>query len=159
MKKEKEKIIKRIEYYSHSQRRKRKLEAFEQECKRLRRMDDSELEFEYITTKTEYEHNKNVFSLIVLTLLLSILVNVWSKFFEFANKVIDYSNTLVDDKVESAKIILFITIGIALFISFIILFCLYTRLTELRNQKMYMTMVEEIRNKRKMGVHDERKNN
>lgn len=155
----KEKIIKRLEYYSHSQRRQRKLEAFERECKRLRKMDDSELEFEYITTKTEYEHNKNVFSLIVLTLLLSILANVWSKFFEFAGKTMEYSNTLVDNNLESAKIILFITIGIVLFISFIIIFCLYTRMTELRNQKMYMTLVEEIRNQRKMGVYDETKNN
>ena len=148
-------LIEFIESFSYSQRRKRKFESYKQECIQLNNMDDEELEFEYITTKIRYEHDKNVFMLIVLTLLLSILSNVWSKFFEFASKAMEYAASLVDNRIESAKVILLITMIIVLFLSFIILFCLHTRLDELKKQRSHMIIVEEVRKKRNVGVTNE----
>lgn len=149
MKKIGKNIVTYVEQYSYSQRRKRKLKVFEDKYKYLENMSDLELDYEYINIKTEYEHNKNVFNLIMLTLLLSILTNVWSKFFELIGKILKYSNSLQSNNMESAKTILLITIGIIMFVSIIILFCLYTRLNDLKIQKLYLMIVEEIRDKRK----------
>ena len=86
--------------YSYQARRKRKLDSFNKEIKRLRAMDKDELDFEYIEFKTELDHKKNVLSLFLISIALSVLMNVWSKFFSFMHTAFQYAATSSDSSGE-----------------------------------------------------------
>lgn len=140
-------VIEIIEYFSHPQRKNREFENFKKEYIKLYNMDADELEFEYITSKVDYEHNKNVSMLIVSMLLFSFLANVWGNFFNFFIKAIDFVPLLGSNYWGKAKVIWLLASIIILSIVFTILLFLHARLSELKKQKRHILILEHIRKK------------
>ena len=77
--------------FSYREKRNQKLEKFRKEVKVLNDMDIEELEFEYIDLKSKYEHKKSILTLLLLTIALTILMDVWKKFFSFIGRTINLS--------------------------------------------------------------------
>lgn len=65
---------------SLQERKKRKYKLLETEVQKLRRLPKQELEFEYISLKSEYEYKKNILTLFFLTIILATLADVWNFF-------------------------------------------------------------------------------
>ena len=147
MKSKKDGIMKYLQKYSYSVRRKRKLIKFREQIQELEKMDKDELDFEYINIKAEFEHERGVFSLFIITVIISVLTNVWKAFFQFIKKVLEYSDTQVDSAVvvqvsfEISAIILIATI-------FIVLWVLFERTKELKELRRKLMIIEMVRKER-----------
>lgn len=73
-----------------NQKRKEKFERFEQELQIVQKMGKNELLFEYIETKTEYDHKKNISAPATVIFAIAILMCGWSKFCSFVQLAYTY---------------------------------------------------------------------
>lgn len=78
--------------FTYKEKRNKQLRIFRDKVARYSEMDKDEINFEYINYKVEYEHKKNVLSLIIITIAISLVMNIWKKMFSFLNMAIKYSN-------------------------------------------------------------------
>ncbi|MCI8507302.1 MAG: hypothetical protein HFJ06_01875 [Lachnospiraceae bacterium] len=131
--------------YSYQARRKRKLDSFNKEIKRLRAMDKDELDFEYIEFKTELDHKKNVLSLFLISIALSVLMNVWSKFFSFMHTAFQYAATSSDSSEEIMKISFILSALMSIVITLVILFLLFDLSKEMMIAQKELMIIENVR--------------
>lgn len=131
--------------FSYQARRKRKLENFKHEVKYFREMNEDELNFEYIELKTELDHKKNVLSLFVISIALAILMNAWSHFFSFMQKVLQYAAASTDNSEEIMKISFGISIIIVVFITVAILFLLFDLSKDMMIIQKKLMIIENIK--------------
>ncbi len=144
MKRQKNTITKYLLKYSYSARRKRDLIQFHDRIQELRNMDKEELDFEYINVKTEYEHQKNMFSLFVITILISILTNTWKAFLDFMRKALEYSAAQVDSEII-AQVSFEISVIILIAIMFIVLRVLFERTKMIKTLRTKLLIIEIVR--------------
>ncbi len=131
--------------FSYHERRKRKLERFYKEIKKLRSMDEDELNFEYIELKAEFDHKKSVLTLFIISIALAVLMNVWSKFFSFIQIVLQYVATSVDSRMEIMKISFVIAVLISIVVTFVILFLLLDLSKDMMILQKKLMMIENIK--------------
>jgi len=133
---------------SFQERKKRELIYYKKEVGRLQNMEADAMDLEYINLKTEYEHRKNVLSIFMLTILISVLMDVWQYFYAIVEKIIQYTASYQGNETEAMKIVFMICMMIVVFITVIIvaILILYTR----RMHRIYknLMIIAEIRNKR-----------
>lgn len=128
--------------FSYREKRKRELENFRREVRRLRSMDKDELNFEYIELKAEYEHRKSVLTLFVISILLSILMNAWSKFFSFMRSALQYAAG--ESSTEVMMVSFWIAACIVILVTIIILFLLFTSSKDIRNMRKKLIIIEDV---------------
>ncbi len=131
--------------FSYHERRKRKLESFNQEVKKLRQMDEDELNIEYIELKTELDHKKSVLTLFIISIAMAVLMNVWSKFFSFMQMALQYVAASEDSKMEIMKISFVISILIAIVLTLVILFVLLDLSKDMMILQKKLMMIEDIK--------------
>lgn len=135
--------------FSYREKRNQKLEKFRQEEKALNDMDRDELEFEYVNLKSKYEHKKSVLTLLLLSIALAVLMDIWKKFFSFMGMVLQYTQTVEADSMEIIKVSLVISILVAIAITLLILLFLYTLLTDISKMRRKLMIIENVMEKRK----------
>jgi len=131
--------------FSYYERRKRKLESFNQEVKKLRQMDKDELNFEYIELKTELDHKKSVLTLFIISIAIAVLMNIWSKFFSFMQMALQYVAPSEDSKMEIMKISFVISVLIAIVLTLVILFLLLDLSKDMMILQKKLMMIENIK--------------
>lgn len=138
--------------FSYREKRKRELENFRKEVQRLRCMDKDELNFEYIELKAEYEHRKSVLTLFVISILLSILMNAWGKFFSFMKSALQY--TAGDSSTEVMMVSFWIAVCIIIFITIIILFVLFTLSNDMKKLRRRLMIIQSVIEEKKVFTED-----
>lgn len=139
--------------FSYPEKRKRKLEIFNQELKNLRKMDEDELTFEYIELKTELDHKKNVLSLFIISIAIALLMNAWGKFFSFMEKVLQYVATAGDNSTEILKISFVISVLILTVITVFVLFLLFDLSRDIMIMQRKLMLIENLRKKTIINVY------
>lgn len=140
--------------FSYREKRNQKLEKFRQEVKALNDMDRDELEFEYVNLKSKYEHKKSVLTLLLLSIALAVLMDIWKKFFSFMGMVLQYTQTVEADSMEIIKVSLVISILVAIAITSLILLFLYTLLTDISKMKRKLMIIENVMEKKEKQAED-----
>lgn len=140
--------------FSYREKRNQKLEKFRQEEKALNDMDRDELEFEYVNLKSKYEHKKSVLTLLLLSIALAVLMDIWKKFFSFMGMVLQYTQTVEADSMEIIKVSLVISILVAIAITSLILLFLYTLLTDISKMKRKLMIIENVMEKKEKQAED-----
>ena len=126
---------------SLQERRKRKYKRLEVEVQRLRRLPKLEFEFEYISLKSEYEYKKNIFSLLLLTIILATLADAWGLFYRFVQKILEYTAQAG----SSSEMGFFIAGIVAIFISIILIFWLISYMKGLYLLHQSLLLVQMIK--------------
>lgn len=134
--------------FSYREKRNQKLEKFRKEVKVLNDMDIEELEFEYIDLKSKYEHKKSILTLLLLTIALTILMDVWKKFFSFIGMVLKYTQTVKIDAMEIIKLSFVVSILVAIAITILILYFLNILLTDITEMKRKLMIIESVMEKK-----------
>lgn len=131
---------------SFEERKKKALEKYKKEVKRLEDMADDEVDFEYINLQSKYEHKKNVFFIFILTSIICLLMNVWKYFFNIIEKIIQLT---VNQEIEFAiaKVLFIGTITIIVFITVLTFFVIQSYLKQMHGIYMELFIVEEIQKK------------
>ena len=174
-------ILKKFENFvmsfSFQERKKRELEDYRQEKKRLKNMESDELELEYINVKSEYRNKKNILLVFMILTFMSILIDIWKYFNEFAVRVISMVTslksefeTLIDTNLlilDISEIRSFVAVGVTVIV-ILVAFAIFVISTALimytkRMRQIYkeLLIIEEVRkaeNVMKKGSRTEKQN-
>lgn len=132
---------------SYQARRKGKFECFSREVKKYREMDEDELDFEYMESKTELDYKKSSLTLFIIVIALAVMMNVWNKFF-FMQMVLQYAATSEDGSTEIIKISFIISVTITMIFTLAILFLLFDLSKDIMILQKKLIIIENIKNKR-----------
>ena len=141
-----DKIKHYILYHSYQERKKRELNRYIEEKKRIQSMEKDERDMEYINLKAEYEHRKNEVLALAVSILTALLFSVWDILGNFVNRVIQYLAMSRQADIEIAKVTLMISGITAFFISIIIGYALDSNVKRIRILYRRILMFEEIKN-------------
>ena len=61
--------------FTYQERRNKQLEIFRKQLEDYSSMDKAELNFEYFNCIAEYEHKKNILTLVIITIAVSLIMN------------------------------------------------------------------------------------
>lgn len=147
MKKIGETIIRCIMYFSFQERKKRELKEYREEKKRIGKMEVDEAELEYIDLKVEYQHIKNVLSVFLLAILISVLMDVWNIFYTFIERITQYAASFSGKEAELANVMLVVLILVIVFITLAIFMILIAHTKRMRQVYKKLMAFGEIRNR------------
>lgn len=134
--------------FSYRERRSRALREYATRICELEQMESYELDFEFITLKAVYEHKKRALTVLIISLALTIIMNVWKYLFEFLGKALEYASSMKGMEVEIMQVSVVISIIIVMFLTTMIMFVLIMRMKELCKMQKELMIVEEVRKKR-----------
>lgn len=138
--------------FSYKERRAKKLEEYKKRVHELKNMESVEIDFEYINLKSEYEHKKSILTIFIISIALSVLMNVWEKFFLFMEKALTYAVSFQEGEIEVAKISFLISLFVAVFLTVIILYIILTYMKKIKQIQKELMIIEEVRNRRSGGI-------
>ena len=133
---------------SYQERRKKKLQKYRRELILLKKMDEDELDFEYINSKSEYEHKKNVISIFMLSLVIAVLIDAWKYFFQFVEKILQYAVLGQGNEAETAKAVFMFAAVIVVVITIAAVGILIEHTRRMYELNKYLMSIEKIRKKR-----------
>ncbi len=129
---------------SLQERKKRKYKLLETEVQKLRRLPKQELEFEYISLKSEYEYKKNILTLFFLTIILAALADVWNFFYKFIQKTIEYT-AQAGNASKTAEVGFFIAVIAAIFVSVVLIVSLISYMKGLYSLHRSLLLVQMVK--------------
>ncbi|MCI5805070.1 MAG: hypothetical protein MR029_01930 [Clostridium sp.] len=129
--------------FPYSERRKKKISEFEKHINALRSMDENELNFEYVNAKTDHDHKKGIFSLFVITIMLSILSNAWKYIYVFMQKALQYSAKQVESEMI-AKVSFEIATIILITITLIVFWVLLENAKDIKKLQRKLMMIQIV---------------
>ena len=119
-------------------------ERWRDERLKLEKLSDEELMYRYIDIKSQYEHQKRFFSLILVASLLSGFSNLWSVLWELAKDVLQLR---VYEGEDLSAFFRFSSV-LCLILSFTILGTILSYLNFMRKTHRRLLMVEEVKKAR-----------
>ncbi|WP_294855916.1 hypothetical protein [uncultured Oscillibacter sp.] len=133
---------------SLQERTKKKNLQLHDEKARLESLSDEALMFYYLELKSSYEYKKNVFSFLLVTILVAGISDVWRLLAEFAKKALtlDLSRWVCTEADLSAILTAFCLVGVC--ISAAVFAMLIWYLKSMRTTHQMLLMVEKIQEKR-----------
>lgn len=140
-----EKMERCIMYISFQERRKREMECYRKERNTFQCMGKGELEYEYASLKSSYEHRKGVLMAFLVSILVSILMSFWKLFGECVGKIIQYLALYQGAEIEVAKVSLIVCAILIATLTVIIISLLVLYMRRLHQIYKRLLMVEEIR--------------
>jgi hypothetical protein len=145
------KFVEKLKYwimYSSSQERmKRKLVTYKEKLKYLKGLDNDEIDLEYITLKTQYEHKKICLSIFMISIVLSFLMNLWGSFYSFVKAAIESATMYLDNGVDYVLAAFVFSLIVFVSISAIILTVLILYIKDMRQIYNDLLIIEEFKNK------------
>lgn len=140
----KQSLINFLNIFSYDEKRRKELDKFKSQMDKYKNMPLEELKFEYIVSNAKCEKKKSEFTLFLLTIALSVLMNVGDKFFSFMKMAIEYAEKTAGDSVEIAKISFIISSIIVIFITAVIFFMLFVFINDIHKMKIKIAMIEDV---------------
>lgn len=138
-------MLKYLKYFSLEEREKREYRQYKKEYDRLFALSEKELDSKFVNTQARYRHKKNVSSLFLVAILLSVLSGVGFNLFEFCKKTLAFAYGSSANAEEIIKIgfflsgVIFFCVAIAVFA--LLLYCL----KDLRSFDKELLIIEEVR--------------
>jgi len=135
--------------FSYQERKVKELACYKQRVRELKKMDIDQIDMEYINLTSEYEHQKNVLTIFMVSIAIACLMNVWKYLYIFLEKAVQYAISYEGNKDEIAIVIMMISLSAIGFMTFVIFAILIRHTKKLRQTHKELLIVGEIRNKRK----------
>lgn len=151
MRKNFEKVIMSL---SFQERKKKELDRYIKEMKRLENSSSAALHLEYIDTKATYEHKKNILGIFSISLIISILMGVWRGLFSVIGKAIYHMVKYQLSEIELIELTLFFLIIGTLVITGLLCLFLFQYLKKIRNLYKKILMLEEVRRRKDARMGD-----
>lgn len=145
MKNRKENFKRYIISLSFKEKRKRELSKYRKRISEIKKMDADELDFEYISLKSKYEHKRNILTLFIISIVLAVLMNVWNSFFEFIEKVLRYTEVMAVNGEDVAKVGFIIAIISVVFITALVLFVLSCYIKDIYHIRKELMIIQAAR--------------
>lgn len=141
------KIKRIIVYYSLQEKKKRELRLYKDKVKAFKEMEADKIDLEYINLKSEYEHRKVVLSIFMVSIIISVVMNIWKYFYEFVEKAIYYASSGQANKADEAYVVFAIFSIIIGFITVVVIVALIMYVRKMYQISKELIIVEELRKK------------
>ena len=143
------KIIKRwVMYYSFQEQRKRELTAYRKKLEYLGSLDNDEINSEYINLKSTYERKKIFLSIFMLSLVISVLMDMWKSFYYVIRNLTEIASSFQENSIEILELGVVLFLILFGFVTVIVLISLFIYINGICEIYKNLLIVEEIRNKK-----------
>ena len=133
--------------FSYKEKRAKELSKYRHRIGELEHMNPDEIDFEYITLKSAYEHKKSILTLLIISSALAILMNIWKYFFLFVENALNYASLSLGNEIEIAKVSFIIAAITAVAMTFLILFILIMDIKGISRMQRELMIIEIVSNK------------
>lgn len=146
-----EQLSRGIMYFSFQEQRKREFISYQQEMDHLKDMSADELDFVYISTKSEYEHKKKVMSVFMIAIIMSVVMGVWEGLFELILKIMQYAasypmNSYIPlDSPENIEVVFACFIIIVALITFVLFTALIIPIRRMHKLYRQVIIIEQVK--------------
>ena len=140
----KQSLINFLNLFLYDENRRKEFEKFKSQMDIYKNMPPDELKFEDILLNAKCEKKKSELTLFLLKIELSVIMNVWDKFFSFMKMAIEYARKTAGDSFEIAKISFIISSIIVIFITAVIFFMLLVFINDIHKMKIKIAMIEDV---------------
>lgn len=130
--------------FTYQERRNKQLEIFRKQLEDYSSMDKAELNFEYFNCIAEYEHKKNILTLVIITIAVSLIMNIWEKIFSFLSTAIKYDNYMNDSQ-DTFVVCLMIALVIGLTLVVVIVIILSAIFNDIKQLKKEIELIEYVK--------------
>lgn len=142
-----------VMYISLQERKKRTYQKEKKALEKLRVLSETELKLEYINLKSRYEHNKQILTLFLITVIMAVVSDVWSLFQNFIQQIIKY--TVIMDETRYAITYFEITLILTMFLTIIVLIFAANYMRNLYRIYKQLLLIELIQEERKENKNSE----
>lgn len=143
-------INKIIDTISYDSRRKRSLEKTKKYIDEYMEMSDEEFMMDYIEVCSRYEHKKLTFTAIFIGIMISIIMNTWTYFYDFLVKLMVTENSVVKNVINQVTVFALIIMLLIFIVTIWILYDMAKTLYMLNKRKIFL---DEIKDMRKNGKY------
>ena len=131
-------------YFSLQERKKRELKRYRKKLKSYEELDADEIELKYMNAKSAYEHKKIVLSALMVSIVLSVIMDMWKRFFELTGKILQYyASNLGSNEIAKATFVVYMVFIV--FVTLIVFSILIYNVKELRMLHKDLIIIEKIR--------------
>jgi len=134
--------------YSFPERKKRELLRYKEKVANFERMEIEELDLEYINLKTRYERRKAFLSIFMLSIVFSVLMDTWTRFYSFVENIMGYAFSYSGDHFVLAEIVVDIFSFMIIFVTVMVLVVLISCVIKVYQIYNELLIVEDVRKKR-----------
>jgi len=127
------------------EREKKDLISYREKIANYQNLKVDELEVKYINLKTEYENKKNILSVFMIAIIISILMSIYSGFFSLANRMFKNALSGQGDELVIAQISFMISLSIVASITLFIIVILISNNRRLRWVYRELKIIENVR--------------
>lgn len=134
-----------LKYISYDERRKKNLEDVTKKSKQYMKMTKYEFIMEYTNIVAKFEHKRTMFSLVIVTIFLTMVTGCWKYFFDIFNALIVTNSALFSGYREQAIIFVILVFILILIVLIFSLMKMAFNLNRLNKEKILIEQVEKIR--------------
>ena len=134
-----------FKYISYDERRKKNLEDVTKKSKQYMKMTKYEFIMEYTNIVAKFEHKRTMFSLVIVTIFLTMVTGCWKYFFDIFNVLIVTNSALFSGYREQAIIFVILVFILILIVLIFSLMKMAFNLNRLNKEKILIEQVEKIR--------------
>jgi hypothetical protein len=135
-------------YYSFQEQRKRELTAYRKKLEYLGSLDNDEINSEYINLKSTYERKKIFLSIFMLSLVISVLMDMWKSFYYVIRNLTEIASSFQENSIEILELGVVLFLILFGFVTVIVLISLFIYINGICEIYKNLLIVEEIRNKK-----------
>lgn len=110
-------------------------------------MSEDDFELNYINTLTKYERAKAMLSMLSITLIISILFDVWNGIFHFFSRAYlsEYTDDLSSEMREALIYVSLILLTVVMLIGIYVMYRFMKNYVEIAKERNFMNVIKELR--------------
>ncbi|WP_411328655.1 hypothetical protein [Anaerofustis stercorihominis] len=141
----KKKIIDFFNHFSSKEKERRRFEEYKEKINRYDCMSKDEFSLKYNDVRTDYEHEKMILLTIIATVLVSILMNIWGRCFDFFKNaiiIISQSNNQEEIMIRASFII---TAIVLLLVTSVLFLIIYNKFKQVKKLLWEVNLLQEYK--------------
>ena len=136
-----------LDLFSYTKRKNKQLSIMVEKKEKYLSMGDDEFLFEYTNIEAKYAHKKFVLSVIVIATLITVIMDIWNRLYDFILQLLMLSNVeyVENDMIKVTELLVMIIMFIVLFVGVLIMCEIIRNLYSLTIEKILIEEIKELR--------------
>ena len=136
-----------LDLFSYTKRKNKQLSIMVEKKEKYLSMGDDEFLFEYTNIEAKYAHKKFVLSVIVIATLITVIMDIWNRLYDFILQLLMLRNVeyVENDMIKVTELLVMIIMFIVLFVGVLIMCEIIRNLYSLTKEKILIEEIKELR--------------
>lgn len=135
-----------LDWISYTKRKDKQISHMIEKKEKYLAMSNDEFLFEYTRICAKYEHKKFVLSVIVIATLITIIMDIWRRLYDFIFRLLMFENVSnAEDMIKVAELLVVVVMFLILIVGVLIIYDLIKNLYLLTKEKVFIEEIKELR--------------